>query len=428
MGKLKSIVIVGAGFGGLEAVKKLSENKNLKITLIDRQNHHLFQPLLYQVATAELSPADIAIPARALTAKMKNVSVVMADVMEVDKENRIIHFDETLLYYDYLILAMGARTGYFGNENWEKHTIGLKNIKDALEIRRRLLLSFEQAEIHPERSEELLNFIIVGGGPTGVELAGAIAELAHDIIKNEFRKIDPAKSKITLIEAGPKLVPSFSDELCEYTKKQLEKRGVHVLLNTKVGDIDKEGVHTGNTLLKGNMIIWAAGVEANPFTEKLGVKTDRQKRVLVNQFCSLEEHPEIFVIGDMAAFSDQKTGMPLPGVSSVAMQQGRYVAGIIKTEIDGKQRVSFQYKDKGNMATIGRKDAIAEIKSFKLKGIIGWLTWLFVHLYYVVGFKNRVSTLITWMWSYITLGAGARVIQEPVTTEEKNKRPMSLQH
>ncbi len=409
----KNIVIVGCGFGGLQAVKKLSKCKGLNITLIDRYNHHLFQPLLYQVATAVLSPADIAIPSRSLTAKMKNVEVVMAEVTDIDKENKKIFFEDRTINYDYLILGMGARTGYFGKNEWKKYTVGLKNIQDALEIRRHLLLSLEQAEMNPSRVPELLNYVIIGGGPTGVELAGSIAELSHDIVKKEFRKIDPSKTRITLIEAGDRLLASFPPDLCEYSKKQLEERGVNIMLYTRVQKIDESGIHLQNEILKPNLIIWAAGVEANPFSEKLGTPLDRQKRVVVNQFCSLDNYPQIFVIGDMASFTEVDKEKPLPGVSSVAMQQGRYVAQLIKDELNGKPRKTFKYFDKGNMATIGRKDAIAEVKSIKLKGLIGWLAWLFVHLYYQVGFKNRVSTLITWMWSYLSLGAGARVIQEP---------------
>ncbi len=419
MDNKKNVVIVGAGFGGFEAVKILAKCKNVNITWIDKSNHHLFQPLLYQVATAVLSPADIAIPARALTSNMRNVTVYMAEVTQIDKEKKCIYFDDTSQTYDYLILAMGARTGYFGRDEWRKYTVGLKSIVDALEIRRRILVAFEKAEAHPELSAKLLNFIIIGGGPTGVELAGSIAELSHQIVNADFRYIKPELTQITLIEAGDRVLGTFSPTLSEYTKKQLERRGVKVLTSTRVQNINEQGVHLlDNIVLESNLVIWAAGVEANPFSEKLGVPLDRAKRVLVNPFCSLEQNPEIFVIGDMASFMDADN-KPLPGVSPVAMQQGRHVARLIRDELKGKPRQIFSYFDKGSMATIGRATGIAEMGKLRLKGLIGWLAWLVIHLMYLVGFKNRISTLITWVWSYLTLGASARVIQEPTRAEPK---------
>jgi len=417
MREIKEVVIVGAGFAGLQAVKKLAKCKDLKITLIDRTNHHLFQPLLYQVATAVLSPADIAIPSRSLTENYENVRVVMSNVTSIDKEKRIIYFDDNSIKYDYLILAMGANTGYFGHNEWQKFTFGLKNISDALKIRQRILFSFEDAENHPEQAEKLLRYIIIGGGPTGVELAGSIAELSHNIIRKDFRKIDTSKAEITLIEAGPRLLPTFAEELSSYTKKRLEKRGVKVLTNTLVENIEEHKVHIKNEVLDANLIIWAAGVEAVPITKTLGFETDRGGRVLVNQFCSFENHPEIFVLGDMAAFKDEK-GKFLPGVSPVAMQQGRYTARTIIGELTGKARKPFHYTDKGSMATIGRKDAIAEVGKLRYKGVLGWLSWLGLHIFYLVGFKNKISTLVTWAWSYLTFGAGARVIQSPIDVRD----------
>jgi NADH dehydrogenase len=414
----KNVVVVGAGFGGFEAVKLLAKSKDIHITWIDKSNHHLFQPLLYQVATAVLSPADIAIPARSLTSNMPNVTVIMGEVTEIDKANKRIYYDQTALSYDYLILAMGARTGYFGNNHWKKYTVGLKTVLDALQIRNRILLAYERAETHPEEAAKLMDFIIIGGGPTGVELAGSIGELARQIVNKDFRYIKPEMTKVSLIEAGPRLLPAFTPELSEYTKQQLEKRGVNVMVNTKVTNIDEKGVHLQDTILESNLIIWAAGVEANPFSEKLGVPLDRGKRVVVNPFCSLDAHPEVFVIGDMASFLNAE-GKPLPGVSPVAMQQGRHVARTIRDEIKGKPRQIFTYFDKGSMATIGRATGIAEMGKFKLKGVLGWLAWLFIHLFYLVGFKNRVSTFITWVWSYLTLGASARVIHEPMRVQLK---------
>jgi NADH dehydrogenase len=418
----KNVVVVGAGFGGFEAVKLLAKCKDLNIIWIDKSNHHLFQPLLYQVATAVLSPADIAIPARTLTSNLPNVTVIMGEVTDIDKVNKRISYDQTALSYDYLILAMGARTGYFGNNHWKKYTVGLKSILDALQIRNRILLAFEKAETHPNQADQLLNFIIIGGGPTGVEMAGSIGELARQIVNKDFRYIRPELTKITLIEAGPRLLPAFTPELSEYTKLQLEKRGVNVMTHTKVTNIDEKGVHLQNAILESSLIIWAAGVEANPFGEKLGVPLDRGKRVVVNPFCSLDAHPEIFVIGDMASFLDAQ-GKPLPGVSPVAMQQGRHVARIIRDEIKGKPRQIFTYFDKGSMATIGRATGIAQMGKFKLKGLLGWLAWLFIHLFYLVGFKNRISTFITWVWSYLTLGASARVIHEPMRVQLKEDVP-----
>lgn len=417
----KHIIVVGAGFGGLQAVKKLAKNKELRITLIDRSNHHLFQPLLYQVATAVLSPADIAIPSRSLMDSYQNVTVIMDEVTDIDKDNDFVILGDRKIHFDYLILAAGAQTGYFGHDEWKEYTTGLKNLTDALQIRKRLLLSFEEAENHPDRADGLLKFIIIGGGPTGVELAGSIAELSHRIIIKDFRNINTGESEITLIEGGADLVPAFSRELAVYTKKQLEKRGVNVMLNTRVIDIEDKRVVVktldGEKTLEGNIIIWAAGVEANSFDHNSVFLTDRSKRLIVNRFCSFDDYPNIFVIGDLANCKDEN-GKPLPGVSAVAMQEGRYAAKTIIDDINGKKRVPFRYIFKGNMATIGRKDAIAEFKSFKLTGFFAWLAWLLVHLFYQVGFKNKVSILLTWMWSYFTFGAGARVIQDPIHSEK----------
>lgn len=422
MSDKKNVVIVGAGFGGLQAVKKLSKDKNLNITLIDRANHHLFQPLLYQIATAVLSPADIAIPTRSLTHNMKNVKVYMDEVTRVDIEENKIYFDGKSMSYDFLVLAIGARTGYFGHEEWKKYTSGLKNLTDALQIRKRLLLSFEEAENHPKEADRLLKYIIIGGGPTGVELAGSIAELSHRIIRKDFRNIDTGEAEIVLIEGGSDLVPTFDRKLSVYTKKQLEKRGVKVMLNSRVENIDDKKVYVktldGNKVLEGNVIIWAAGVEPVPLAQSMGFELDRGKRVFVNEYCYVDGHPNVFVIGDMADQKD-KNGKPLPGLGPVAMQQGRYVAKFIINVLKGKSTKPFRYFDKGNMATIGRKNAIAELRSFKMTGLIGWFAWLFVHLYYQVGFKNKVSILITWIWSYLTFGAGARVIQEPIHPREE---------
>ncbi|MBX7044750.1 MAG: NAD(P)/FAD-dependent oxidoreductase [Ignavibacteria bacterium] len=417
MKETKEVVIVGAGFGGLQAVKKLAKRKDLNITLIDRANHHLFQPLLYQVATAVLSPADIAIPSRSLTENCKNVTVIMSNVTAIDKEKRIIFFNDRALKYDYLILAMGAKTSYFGNKEWEKYTIGLKSLTDALKLRKKILFSFEDAENYPENAGKLLKYIIIGGGPTGVELAGSIAELSHNIIRKDFRKIDTSKAEVILIEGGARLLPAFDAGLSEYAKQSLEKRGVKVYLNTKVKNIEEGRVFTESRMFEANTIIWAAGVEPVPFSRELGFQTDRAGRVIVNKFCSVDSNPEIFIIGDMAAFTDDD-GKLLPGVSPVAMQQGRYAARTIVNDIKKKERTPFRYIDKGSMATIGRKDAVAELGKVKYKGLFGWLSWLGLHIFYLVGFKNKISILLTWMWSYLTFGAGARVIQSPIDVKD----------
>lgn len=423
MSEKKTVIVAGAGFGGLQAVKVLMKNRNIEITWIDRSNHHLFQPLLYQVASAVLSPADIAIPARSLTKKRKNVTVIMDEITGINKYRREVILNDRVLHYDFLILALGARTGFFGNDKWQEHTSGLKNLNDALQIRKRLLHSFEEAENHPGRAAELLNYVIIGGGPTGVELAGSIAELSRKMIRNDFRNIDTAKAKITLIEAGSDLLPSFDRTLSVYTKTALEQRGVNVLLNSRVQNISDHSVTVktldGMRTLSANIIIWAAGVEAVPITSELDERLDRQKRVIVNEYSNVPGHPEIYIIGDMANFRD-RDGKLLPGVGPVAMQQGRQAARNIIREIKGKPRVPFEYFDKGNMATIGKKDAVAEFRGYKMKGLTGWIAWLVVHLFYQVGFKNKLNILIAWIWSYLTLGAGARVITDPISDFEKN--------
>ncbi|WP_061249772.1 NAD(P)/FAD-dependent oxidoreductase [Leptospira alstonii] len=417
--KKKKVVVIGAGFGGLQAVKKLSQNENLDITVIDKKNHHLFQPLLYQVATAVLSPADIAIPTRSLVGESKNVTVVLGEATKIDPASKTVYYQNTSTNYDYLILAAGAKSSYFGNDHWEKHTIGLKNLKDALKIRHKLLISFEKAELSgdPEVVKSLLNYVIIGGGPTGVELAGSIAELSHHIIRDEFHTIDPALSKITLIEASPRLLMTFDASLGEFTKKRLESRGVEVLTGTRVIDINERGVQLEEKMISTQTVIWAAGVQANTIASTLGVTLDRGGRVTVDEFCNIEGHPEVFVIGDIANYS-KGLERPLPGVSPVAMQQGRYVAALIQNDLKNKKRKPFHYIDKGSMATIGRTDAVAQVGVFKLKGLFGWFAWLFVHLFYQVGFKNKVTIMITWVWSYIAFRAEARVIQDEVSADK----------
>jgi NADH:ubiquinone reductase (H+-translocating) len=415
MANEKHVVIVGAGFAGLQAVKTLANKKGFQVTLVDKTNHHLFQPLLYQVASSVLSPTDIAIPTRSLTTKYENVHVVLSALKGINKKEKKVILDHKSLSYDYLVLALGAQTSYFGNDHWGKYATGLKNLRDALKIRQKVLMSFEKAELSGDKDKvaELLNYVVIGGGPTGVEVAGAIAELSQNIIRKDFRLIDSAKSKVILIEAGPRLLPAFSEKSSKITLKEIEKRGVTVMLNTSVNEIDEQGVHIADRLIESSNIIWAAGVAANKITQQLDVELDKAGRVIVDSHCSIKDYPEIFALGDMACFIDSKNGNPLPGVSPVAMQQGRYVGKTILQEGKGKQRKKgFVYLDKGNMATIGRSDAVAEVGSFRMSGFIGWIAWLVVHLFYQVGFKNKVSILIGWVWNYIRFKAGARLIHE----------------
>lgn len=427
----KHVVVIGAGFGGLQAVKKLAKDKSIRITLIDRSNHHLFQPLLYQVASAVLSPADIAIPIRSLMHKKKNVTVLMDTVTGIDKDNKQIILNDKKISYDYLILAAGAKTGYFGNNDWMKYTLGLKNLFDALRIRNKILKSFEDAENHPDKAKELMKYIIIGGGPTGVELAGSLAELSNSIINNDFRNIDTRKSEIILIEGGPDLIPSFDRDLSVYAKKKLMKRNVSVMLNSRVTNIEDNKVflktQDGEKILNANVIIWAAGVEAVKLNNAFGLPSDRQNRLIVNSYCSFDDYPEIFAIGDSVNFKDENR-KTLPGVSSVAMQEGRYVASAIRKIMRGEELKPFRYKDKGSMATIGRKDAVADVFGFKFTGFIGWVMWLGLHLFYQVGFKNKISILITWMWSYLTFGASARLIQDTPSKQDLESMLHNIQN
>ncbi|XDD48456.1 NAD(P)/FAD-dependent oxidoreductase [Leptospira sp. WS39.C2] len=413
--KQKRIIVIGAGFGGLQVIKSLANHKNFEILVIDKKNHHLFQPLLYQVATAVLSPADIAIPTRSITSNYKNVTILYGEVTNIDFDNKEVKFQNNTEKYDYLVIATGAKTSYFGNSNWQSKTLGLKNLKDALAIRKQILLSFEQAELigNYQNSKSLMHYAIIGGGPTGVELAGSIAELSHNIIRKDFRNIDSGMTKVTLIEAGPRILNAFSESSSSFTKQKLESRGVEVLTNSPVLDITDTGVVLKDRTIESKTIIWAAGVEGSELAKKLSINKDKANRIFVDEFCRSTNYSDVFVIGDAANFS-KGLPKPLPGVSPVAMQQGRYVAKTILSIEKNKNLTPFEYFDKGNMATIGRTDAVAEFGVIRLKGILGWFGWLFVHLVYQVGFKNKMSTLISWVWSYLTFRAGSRLIQEEV--------------
>lgn len=414
----------------MEAAKAL-DGADVDITLIDRSNYHLFQPLLYQVAMAGLSPAEIASPIRGILADQKNVRVVLGNVTRVDLAERRVVLEHDSLEYDWLILAIGAQTSYFGHDDWEVHAPGLKHLEDALEIRRRVLLAFERAERETDARErrKLLTFVAIGGGPTGVELAGAVAELARFVLGSDFRSIDPRDARVELIEAGPRILPSFAPSLAQSAVEQLQELGVEVRTGVRVVSIDDDGVEldkgrdaddlpglgAGNARerIPAATVVWAAGVKANGLAAALGasVATDRQGRVIVGKDCAIADHPEVFAIGDMARF--EEGGNVLPGVSPVAMQQGRYVSKIIRWELESEgrpRRDAFSYFDKGSMATIGRSRAIAEARGLKMHGFIAWLAWLFIHVWYLIGFRNRLMVLLNWTWSYLSYKRGARLI------------------
>jgi len=407
----KHVIIVGAGFAGLNAAKKLGELKDIHVTMIDKRNHHLFQPLLYQVSTAALSPADIATPIRAVLAKYKNTSVVLGHVDKVLLSEKKIIMDAQEFTYDYLILACGANHSYFGKNEWEAFAPGLKTLEQATEIRRRILLAFEMAEQEKdlEKQKKYQTFIIVGGGPTGVEMAGAIAELSRHTFAQDFKNFNPARTRVILIETGPRILAAFAPSLSEKAAEDLEKLGVHVWTNSKVTQITAEGVYIGNEFVAASTVIWAAGVAPTGVNQTLGVELDRGGRVIVDQDCSLKDFPEVFVLGDQAHFVGPD-GKPLPGLAPVASQQGKYVVKAIKARLQGSKMEAFRYLDKGAMATIGRNKAIAEMGPIKLHGLIAWLAWLVVHIYYLIGFKNRLLVFMQWAWSYVTYKKGARLI------------------
>ena len=412
---LPHVVIVGAGFGGLQAARALGKAP-LRVTVIDRQNHHLFQPLLYWVATAGLSPADITSPIRWVLKRQQNTEVVLAEVTGVDVENRRVLIGEHSIQYDYLVLATGAHDNYFGHPEWERNAPGLKSITDATSIRRRILLSFETAEAEaaegendPQKIRKLLTFSLVGAGPTGVELAGAIAELAHKALVSDFRHIDTRQSRIVLIEAAPRILAAFPESLARKTERKLKRIGVEVSTGKAVTQVDESGVTLDGEHIPAHTVIWSAGVSASPAGKWLGVDIDRAGRVKVAADLSVPHHPEIFVIGDTASVIQD--GKPLPGVAPVAMQAGRYVASVIKRRTEGKQLPPpFHFRNKGNLATVGRSYAIVEMGKLRIAGLLAWAIWLVVHIYYLIGFRNRVVALFQWAWTYFTYSRGARLI------------------
>jgi NADH:ubiquinone reductase (H+-translocating) len=407
------VVIVGGGFGGLTAAQAL-RRAPVRLTLVDRRNHHLFQPLLYQVAMAGLAPSEIAMPIRAALRRQSNTTVLLDEVSDIDLvAKRLLCKQGPPIEYDYLILAPGARTHYFGHDEWAAFAPGLKSVDDAVEIRRRVLLAFEAAEREPDpgRRAHYLRFIVIGGGPTGVELAGAIAELARYVLSRDFKNVKPSEASVLLIEGGPRLLATFDETLSNKTVEQLAELGVKVRSSTVVKEISREGVllATGEHLA-AKTIVWAAGVSSSPLLAAIGIEVDRAGRAKVSPDCSLPGHPEVFVIGD-AAFLLGDDGKPLPGVSPTAMQQARHVAKIIAGELRGeKSRSAFHYRDKGSMATIGRSRAIAQVGKLKLSGMLAWLAWLLVHLVYLIGFRNRLLVLFAWAWSYFTYRRGSRLI------------------
>jgi len=418
------VVIIGAGFGGLTAAQTLA-GAPVQITVIDRRNHHTFQPLLYQVATAGLSPGEIAAPIRSILSRYKNIEVLMAEVTGFDLERRIVQTPDQEIAYDSLILGAGASHAYFGHDDWEEFAPGLKTVEDALEIRRRVLLAFELAERQAAAGEPFvpLSFVVVGGGPTGVELAGTLAEICRHSLAPDFRAVDPRHARICLVEGGPVVLPAYPPDLSRSALKQLQKLGVEVHTSAMVTRVEPGAIYVGETRIEAAVILWAAGVLASPLGKKLCASADRAGRVLVNPDLSIPNHPEAFVIGDLAALKDD-SGTWLPGVAPVAIQQGRYVAKLIRHEVEQQRksgaaenirsispsRKPFHYFDKGSLATIGRAAAVAEFGRIHISGLIAWLSWLFVHIFFLIGFQNRVLVLVQWAWSYFTYERGARLI------------------
>jgi NADH:ubiquinone reductase (H+-translocating) len=407
------VVIVGAGFGGLEAAKALNRVA-VDVIVIDRQNHHCFQPLLYQVATAALSPAEIAWPIRHILRQQRNATVLMAEVGGIDPAARLVQTGAGPFLYDYLVIATGATHSYFGHDDWAHFAPGLKRIEDATRIRRSILLAFEQAEIARDEAERqrLLTFVIVGGGATGVEMAGAIAEIARQTLAKDFRRIDPRSSRIILLEAGPRVLPTLPEDLSRYAERTLIRKGVDVRTSTRVTNCDQRGVDLDRGRIDASTVIWAAGVVASPAARWLGAEHDDAGRVLVRPDLSLPNHPEVFVIGDAAAVHDEK-GALVPGIAPAAKQMGRYVGRVIAARVAEKSSPApFRYRPLGELATIGRRAAVVKFGYLRLKGFVGWLFWSLVHIYFLIGVKNRFIVAFTWLWDYVTFHRGARLITQ----------------
>ncbi len=410
----KKVIIIGGGFGGVSAALKLSNRKNLDVILIDRRNHHLFQPLLYQVAMAGLNPSDIATPLRRLFSRSKNVKTLMAEIETIDLQAKKILMNKASLSYDYLILATGSKHFYFGNNEWESIAPGLKTIEQATEIRRRVLLALERAEneTDPTKQQKLLTFAIVGGGPTGVELAGAIAEMTRSTLYKDYKNANLKNTKVFLIESGPRVLSAFPEKLSLRAKKDLEQLGVQVVLNKMASKLSYDGLSVGGEWLDAKTIIWAAGVKPSKISESLQVEKIKDGRVLVNQDLSLRAHLNVFAIGDLAAFDESLDGKPkyLPSLAPVAMQQGRFVARAILNDLKAKSRGKFKYNDKGIMATIGRARAVVSSGPIQISGFVAWVMWAFVHIAFLIQFRNKMFVLMQWTWSYFRFGSGSRLI------------------
>ena len=407
---LSKVIIVGAGFAGLQAAKRLA-SPLFEVTIIDKRNYHLFQPLLYQVATAGLSPADIAVPIRNIFRSQHNPKVILDELIGINPQLNQITTKNSNYNYDFLVIATGSELSYFGHEQWKNFSPGLKDVKDAINIRAKILQVFEKAERMKNKNgiDKLMKFVLVGGGPTGVEMAGAIAELSKKVLTNEFSNIDTRKAKIILLEAGPNILSTASLNLSIYAKRTLEKLGVEVKCNSPVKNISENSVETDSQIIESETIIWCAGVKASPVKSWIKVQTDKTGRVLVDDDLSVSNYSNIFVIGD-ASFVKNKKGLPLPGLAPVAVQQGKFVAEVIKKNINNKILKKFYYKNRGYLATIGRSNAIVDFKWFSLKGWIGWIFWSIIHIYFLIGFRNRLVVFINWVWSYLTFGKGARLI------------------
>jgi len=416
----KRIVIIGGGFGGLYAAKTLAKVP-VRITLLDRRNYHLFQPLLYQVATAALNPSDIAAPIRAVLRKQKNVSVILGDATSIDPDRKIVTLADGALAYDILIVATGATHSYFGHPEWEENAPGLKTIEDALEIRRRVLLAFEAAEreTDPERQKAWLNFVIVGAGPTGVELAGALSEIARQTMLRDFRRINPSSARVILLEGRERVLPPYPPPLSAKAAAQLRDLGVEVMTDAIVTRINDHEVCIGDTTIPARTVLWAAGVQASPLARSLGVPLDRAGRVAVEADLSIPGHPDVFVIGDLAA-AKNGDGSLVPGVAPAAIQEGTHTAKNIARMVNGQPTLPFRYRDKGSLATIGRAAGVADFGRLKLSGFTAWFAWLAVHIFFLIGFRNRVLVILQWAWAYITYQRGARLITgkvEPLMKE-----------
>lgn len=407
------VVVVGAGFAGLTAVKRLRK-ADVEIMIVDRQNHHLFQPLLYQVATAALSPGDIAYPIRAVFERDKNVRTLLAEAREIDLDGRRVVLDEGELTYDYLIVATGARHSYFGRDDWAEQAPGLKSLQDALAIRRKIFLAFEKAEreTDPKKREALLTFVVVGGGPTGVELGGAIAEIARQVLVEDFRAIDPADARVILVEAGPRILSAYDEELSAKAEASLKKLGCWVWTNRMVTDLGSDFVELGEQRLEASTVLWAAGVQASRLGKQLDAGADRAGRVHVEEDLTIEGRPEVFVCGDLALFA-HGLERPVPGVAPAAMQQGEHAAENILRSIEKRPLEAFRYNDKGMLATIGRAAAVAEIGKLKLSGLVAWLAWLLIHVLFLIGFRNRAAVIFNWAWAYVKSKRAARLIYDP---------------